>query len=31
MYLDSSPGEYKLPSNLLADNHLWEVTDQDAK
>jgi hypothetical protein len=27
MYLGSSPGEYKLPSNLLADNHLWEVTD----
>jgi len=27
MYLDSSPGEYKLPSNLIADNHLWEVTN----
>jgi len=27
MFPDYEEGNYKLPSNLIADNHLWELTD----
>jgi len=27
MFPDYGEGNYRLPSNLIADNHLWEITD----
>jgi len=27
MFPDYSEGNYKLPTNLIADNHLWQITD----
>jgi len=28
MYPDDDEGSYMLPSNLIADNHLWEITER---